>query len=505
MPLESLTHAASLHKLGTESVNALSLSLGNLPLAFRPEEEAQIPSPALFGFENEAAGKQRADEGTADKPDLARENSHNKAADDGKFNRLPTIAECATHLELLEVFYVTRQKILVSKEIDNALNIHPNRETKTGKKGDKKTLKDETFWDRRQEKWKRFLEFACVRFLSWMDGLGPDDTIVTGNEPRLPKHLPPLDILMVWHSALLNPILFYQTCGKRLIWRIRFPWEAIHAAIKSRDWTFELSEEDTAAYRNRTDLHPDLYQSFCEWDPPAISRSYYSWEARGGNREKPPIPLTRFSLQDASYVGRVEEPLNTVNKRAIAKYCEIFPKIDKELAGKLRDAVIRQATFVDKMNAHLWIRSPAVEGTLRRAIDRYTKFLGILARGKKFTIVPTLDVDLAWHTNQCYSGLGYASTMKARVGRFINHDDTIAKETLGDGFETRKLWRIYYGKEYRICGCWDCEALTSAIEKASSEAELETIATRVEMDVRFHRIVELRRRKKEPLPKAQDT
>ena len=79
---------------------------------------------------------------------------------------------------------------------------------------------------------------------------------------------------------------------------------------------------------------------------------------------------------------------------------------------------MRQATFVDKMNNHLWIRSPALEGTLRRAIDRYSKFLILLKRkapplgadGSGTTmvpgpiIVPTLDIDLVWHTHQ---GAGY--------------------------------------------------------------------------------------------------
>lgn len=83
--------------------------------------------------------------------------------------------------------------------------------------------------------------------------------------------------------------------------------------------------------------------------------------------------------------------------------------------------------------------------------------------------------------------------MKVCVGCFINYDDMIVKEIFGDGFgEIRKLWRIYYGKEYRICGCWDCEVLILVIEKVLFEVEFEMIVIWVEMDVRFYWIVELR-------------
>lgn len=107
----------------------------------------------------------------------------------------------------------------------------------------------------------------------------------------------------------------------------------------------------------------------------------------------------RFSLQDVSYVGRVEEFFNMVNKRVIVKYCEIFLKFDKEFVGKLRDVVICQVIFVDKMNVYFWIWSFVVEGMFWRVIDWYIKFFGIFVCGKKFIIVLILDVDFVWYIN----------------------------------------------------------------------------------------------------------
>jgi len=87
-------------------------------------QEPIIPSPDIFDFESST------------------NNRTTVSADSAGF-RLPLAAECAAHLELLEVFYVLRQRILRSPEIDAAMGIIPIRQTKTGVNGDTKTLKDQ--------------------------------------------------------------------------------------------------------------------------------------------------------------------------------------------------------------------------------------------------------------------------------------------------------------------------------------------------------------------------
>ena len=68
--------------------------------------------------------------------------------------------------------------------------------------------------------------------------------------------------------------------------------------------------------------------------------------------------------------------------------------MDKSTAIGLRDAVIRQSKFVDKMHDYLWIRSSALDGTLRRAIDRYDKFLKLYKLYPTTMFVPALDIEL---------------------------------------------------------------------------------------------------------------
>ena len=289
MSLESQAHTSTLHARGHDAVKAFSFTY--FPDAKPGEERIQIPSSTLFDFSERSA--------TA----IPKQVTNADSTATNEFNQLPNVAECAAHLELLQVFYVIRQKILVSTKIDDAMDIHPKRVTKTGKKGDTKTLKDVTFWERRQEKWYCYLEFATIRFLAWSKALTSKDVTARGPGPRIPKVLPPLDILMVWHSFLLNPRLFHDTCGKDLIWKIRFPWEDVHAAIDSDDWSFRLDSQAAASFETNAELPSDLFRSFEDWPPrkswtsPTIAGAFAE-PGRNGS-----IPLTDFRFSSASWVG----------------------------------------------------------------------------------------------------------------------------------------------------------------------------------------------------------
>ena len=180
---------------------------------------------------------------------------------------------------------------------------------------------------------------------------------------------------------------------------------------------------------------------------------------------------------------------------------EIQVGSQQSATSALVENVKRQASFVDKMHNHLWICSPAVGGTMRRAIDRYNKFLKLFELYPGKTLVPAMDIDLVWHTHQC-SAVLYEGNMRARTGRYVNHDDKIGKEVLGHGTdETSHLFRIRFGQEYSVCLCWDCEMLTTALERADEELDLlvddldlEELAKQVGKYVIYFRAEELSRR-----------
>lgn len=460
MALECQNHKTSLHELGRKALESYhkGTAYPRYKGAKTAEDEPIVPDPGVFATLSTAKQTISSD-GT----------------------RLPTIGECATHLELLETFFVLRQRILRSDEIDGIYGIAAIPQKKRGKQGDTKLLKDETLWERRQVKWPKFIEIAVVRFLVWKALCERD---VSNYK------IPPVDVLMVWHAFLLNPRLFRVHCGEGSFYRRPFPWSRVHKAINNSDWTFMMPQEAAEMFEEKTGLSTDLLEELSSWkashEAPFVlsdSMKYFTSE------DRPDIPAWVSSLPA---------------ENQIRKHFNALHLIDSDLAVQLRDAVLRQASFVEKMNSHLWIRSPGLHGILNRAIDRYSKFLRLMKLYPTTMFVPTLDIDLAWHTHQCTPML-YLKGTKLWAGRFINHDDTIVKDTLDDGFDkTKRLFRVHFGKEYKVCGCWDCEALLSALEHPEKDQDgiikMESIVKDVADEVAYYRAIETARRKKQPLP-----
>jgi hypothetical protein len=67
----------------------------------------------------------------------------------------------------------------------------------------------------------------------------------------------------------------------------------------------------------------------------------------------------------------------------------------------------------------------------------------------KHFLVPTLDIDLAWHTHQL-SHATYKRDTEAALGCILGHDDNAGEGKIGDGLEmTGRLWRERFGWGYQ--------------------------------------------------------
>jgi hypothetical protein len=85
------------------------------------------------------------------------------------------------------------------------------------------------------------------------------------------------------------------------------------------------------------------------------------------------------------------------------------------------------------------------------------------------------------------------------VGRFIDHDDTMGTGKLQEGRRaTNDLYTMLYGEQYNVCGCWECQALITAMEDPSIRADwqpdMDTIASGVERRVEYYQAVEANRK-----------
>ncbi|KAI0456358.1 hypothetical protein F5B21DRAFT_159247 [Xylaria acuta] len=131
-------------------------------------------------------------------------------------------------------------------------------------------------------------------------------------------------------------------------------------------------------------------------------------------------------------------------------------------ALELGGAVLRQGIFTEKMYKMDWLHSPAARETMARLITKYERFTTIMGRHPTQVAVPTLDVDLAWHTHQL-SPASYYEWMCSKTGRFIDHDDKIDENKLSTSFEwTSKAYQDLYGEVYSECTCWYCESIRTS-------------------------------------------
>jgi len=123
------------------------------------------------------------------------------------------------------------------------------------------------------------------------------------------------------------------------------------------------------------------------------------------------------------------------------------PKYSLDLVS----ASLRQRVYITRvMNECPGIDSSAER---RQAISRYYKFLLLMKKKEKITgkyipLVPTLDVDLAWHTHQLFPRV-YHDYCLSHVGREINHNDTFGGKVIGNGLRHTSLaWLDAYNEPY---------------------------------------------------------
>ncbi|KAI6101714.1 hypothetical protein EV401DRAFT_1876405 [Pisolithus croceorrhizus] len=131
---------------------------------------------------------------------------------------------------------------------------------------------------------------------------------------------------------------------------------------------------------------------------------------------------------------------------------------DRMFSIDLVGAVLRQSSFTQKMHDLGWTEPGFFDSeedavVLKHCIARYKGFLGLMAQSSGSFFVPTLDIDLAWHTHQLIAQR-YEEECMELVGRYVNHDDKVEEDKLATSFDvTCRAWQDQYGLPYMFCGC----------------------------------------------------
>ena len=526
---------------------------------------------------------------------------------------VPSNDECIAHLKFLTALALLREDI---SESDGLFGIKDAGAVIFGDEEEKARAKI------REKRWAVYVARAVDRFEIWFNTL-PTLTVGSGQGGSLqmsdivngrhfeslvePGHkklvwtadlMPPLDVLMVLHSFMLNPRSFLEDCilqNKMTLWHAGFPWAEVDACIDSETFLYtpktgSIEKFEAATSRAGENMHDppvrqvpcpncdsilncawtdghlgsdiasmfELGQGFADKDfrvhckPCSFTITHDTMRLNKLHRdverlEKFHIPLPgtilsvrgvpkaatsiaptkedvlfpnrlvlaglgqdlnlltnsrnsqnkkmtdiRTSFQNAlrnrGLVSRAKGFTFTTRKldfdqkvsirRMMSRYWENFSPFSLDLVG----AVLRQGVFIGKMKDIDWIHSPALESTITRLLKKYTIFFQIIADNPGHVAVPTLDVDLAWHTHQLTPSAYYAYSVHKTGDDFVDHDDKIDENKLSDAFEwtSKRYQKVTGGQIYSECTCWYCEAIRETHNNQSmfSSAQTSTAKSR---------------------------
>ncbi|KAH9832602.1 uncharacterized protein C8Q71DRAFT_860985 [Rhodofomes roseus] len=360
-------------------------------------------------------------------------------------------------------------------------------------------------------RWAWFVYLAVERFRLWVNCVTANKDI----EAWVTMEIPPLDVLMVWHAYMLNPT--YVCGMQKTVYAYLRSEYSLHALndrliraviVMGDPAQYQPSEKRGLTWLEQTGTPFDPIEALKQMshhevvcprcgatnaahlakdhnDPDAKLDTYFP----GTLRSPTDVILTKraraIKERIVSY-GKVRRPKGYTPQQWRSKIKEDFSYSISELRDVARPAaasmgvmkrmifsaytddspfsidlvgaVIRQCTFTNKMHAFGWTApgyfdTPGDGVVLIHAITRYHAFLDLMTGSPASFFVPTLDIDLVWHTHQLMAGR-YSDDCKRYVGRYIDYDDKVEENRIANAFDiTCQAWQQHFKVPYTHCGC----------------------------------------------------
>ncbi|KAH7093904.1 hypothetical protein BKA62DRAFT_775752 [Auriculariales sp. MPI-PUGE-AT-0066] len=439
-----------------------------------------------------------------------------------------TLDEVEAHLRILGAFNHLKTRVALAQE-----NFGQSRETVAQLNA--------------TEAWIVFLCRAVHRFDKWLRSSPAEGST------------PPLDVLMVWHSYMLNPHAYQDDSRRDELRHLQnlntFPLQVVANLVDPNTFDLAVSEEERSTFEFATSnpFEPPYFTApadmitlqcpFCvaptrlQW--PWLTAIKTGWAQRGFRVQCPacrasidhealgvrrfcddlalwrahetasqngtgqlmgrPVHLAGLmrgnaGKKQAAFLSQAFKPLTQEFSpasgaelarrwgwkfRQVQQFCvqvllvhrdpnkleatllqlqNIFSsyKHPERFSIELTGAVMRQGTFIQKMVEFGWTnprRFASEKVVLARAIARYHAFLDLMAASPTGFCVPTLDIDLVWHTHQLKAG-SYRADTQGLLGFIPNHDDNVEENRLSNSFDlTAQAWTERFGVPYSLCGC----------------------------------------------------
>ena len=225
--------------------------------------------------------------------------------------------------------------------------------------------------------------------------------------PLVSKHedlilIPPLDIAFMWHVHRLAPLQYSKFCKQHF-----------HKILNSNTFSFQTNnKQPTLLLSNESKI-----------EPPAQVRTRLLWKE---------------ATNDAPFFC-------PVSSKSVPNVTLLVGDYDVAAAAK------RQTSFGNTISSPLYHS----DEFLLCSIQQYKKFLLLVKESRRrgyLPCVPSVSIDLVWHTHQLLSTTKYLQeTSTIMGGRPLNHDDNLeAKQTTEDTQQqwesTQELWFDMFGK-----------------------------------------------------------
>jgi hypothetical protein len=131
---------------------------------------------------------------------------------------------------------------------------------------------------------------------------------------------------------------------------------------------------------------------------------------------------------------------------------------DSPFSINLISAVLRQGLFTKRIDELGWLRPDTFKEDIKLrlledALLRYHCFLDLAASSPNLMSVPTLDIDLIWHSHQLMGGK-YGVDCDVYIGRRVDHPLTTEEAILSTALDdTCRAWQSRFHVPYMQCGC----------------------------------------------------
>jgi hypothetical protein len=218
-------------------------------------------------------------------------------------------------------------------------------------------------------------------------------------------------------------------------------------------------------------IHPHKYRAWrkiffdgSEGKKLAVNTWYSNQSMRiQQHSETAPVELwkQRYAYTENLWKAHFDEDYLVQSHGKLPKQKSILTKSELEefLGINLHDAVQRHLRFAGRVLA---LKPVINQKYLERATHRYLAFLK-LAPTVDGPIVPTLDIDIIWHSHML-SPIDYFPECKTLAGRVLDHNDEMPNDQLSTAFNrTKSTWEKQYHtpmvgkrKQHQSSGCGGC-------------------------------------------------